>query len=251
MEHPAKRLKQVTEELPVESNFAKLSQAYFDLRYEAGVERQTGFDIQDALLEARRAVGSDFAYWPKHKFVVLIYSAESFRQLRAETPEWVSGQFDGKIRVPLPSAQLDPLEVKRIIFHEYTHALVHDLTSGRCPTWLNEGLAEHEGWRHGTQTFRELRRALQENQLIPWIYLSDRFSTSRPVDEVRLGYEESHAIIAYLIERYGFWRIRRVLKALSEGLPVEDVLAAEFHIKFPRLQTDWRDWLSDYLANAS
>src|SRR3989338_5819666 len=144
IEHLVKRLEQVTEELPVESNFSKLSQAYFYLRYEAGVERQTGFDIQDALLAARRAVGSDFAYWPKHKFVVLIYSAESFRRLRTETPEWMGGQFDGKIRVPLPSAQLDPLEVKRIIFHEYTHALVHDLTSGRCPIWFNEGLAEHE-----------------------------------------------------------------------------------------------------------
>jgi len=247
----AERLQQVTEELPVESGFERLSQAYFDLRYEEGVERQTGFDIQDALVEARRTVGADFADWPKYRLVVLIYSAESFRKLREETPEWVAGQFDGKIRVPLPSAQLDPLAVKRIIFHEYTHALVSELSDGRCPTWLNEGLAEYEGWRHGTQRFEALRKAYQDNQLVPWVQLSDLFSAHQPVDQVRLGYEESHSIAAYLIERYGFWRIRKILNALRQERPWEEMLAEEFHIKLPRLQTSWREWLSTYLAKPS
>lgn len=242
------RLQRVTEELPVESNFERLTQAYFDLRYEEQLERPVGFDIRDALLEARRTVGSDFAYWPKHKLVVLIYSAESFRTLRQETPEWVGGQFDGKIRVPLPSGQLDTPMVKSILFHEYTHALIEDLTTGHCPTWLNEGLADYEGARQQPRMLLKLREAHEANRLIPWSSLSDQFSFSLAHDAVSLGYEQSYSLAHYLVERYGFWRIRRVLKAISAGTPWETALTDEFRLKLPRLEANWRSWLPEFLA---
>ena len=116
----AGKLAQLNEELLVGSEFQRISQASFDLRYEERLERPVGFDVRDALLEARRMVGGDFAYWPKYRIVVLIYSAESFRKLWQETPEWVAGQYDGKIRLPLPNGHLDAAMVKQILFHEYT-----------------------------------------------------------------------------------------------------------------------------------
>ena len=247
----ARRLAQVTQELPVESKFARLSQAFFDVRYEEGLDRPAGYDIQDDLLEARRLVGSDFAYWPKHKIVVLIYSAESFRALRQETPEWVAGQFDGKIRVPLPNTRLDQATVKQILFHEYTHAVIQDLTNGKCPTWFNEGLAEYEGAKDQPRSLRKLTKASSEGRLVPWDQLSVQFSTSLPVDEVKLGYEQSHSIVLFLVERYGFWRIRRLLKAVGDGRPWEVVFAEELHTKLSRLEAGWREWLSGFLKAAT
>ena len=244
----AKRLKQVTEELPVESKFERLSQAYFDLRYEEQLERPAGFDIRDALLEARRTVGSDFAYWPKHKIVVLIYSAESFRKLREESPEWVAGQFDGKIRVPLPNAQFNQGLVRNIMFHEYTHALIYDLTGGQCPTWMNEGLAEYEGRSQFSQPLRLLAGAFQTNALVPFTELSNHITHELPAEQVGLAYEQSYSIVAYLIERYGFWRIRQVLKALGGGQAWEAALASEFRMKLPRLEADWQEQLAPFLA---
>jgi len=244
----AKRLQQVTQELPVESKFDRLSQAYFDLRYEEALGRSASFDIQEALLDARRSVGADFAYWPKHRVVVLIYSSENFRKLREETPEWVAGQFDGKIRVPLPSAQLDSETVKRILHHEYTHALIHDLTSGRCPTWLNEGLAEYEGRKAAPGSSQSLAAAYRENRLVSWAQLSDQFAPSMPVADVRLGYEQAHSIAQYLAERYGFWRIRQILKELGEGRSWEEVFERAFHLKLARVEAAWREWLGDALG---
>ena len=246
----AERLDQVTEELPVESKFDRLSQAYFDLRYEEHLERPVGFDVRDALLSARRLVGSDFSYWPTYKLVVLIYGAESFRQLREETPEWLGGQFDGKIRVPLPSEQLAQGMVKNILFHEYTHALIHDLTNGRCPKWLNEGLAEYEGRTQSSPPLRLLAKAHEAQRLIPWLELSERFSPALPSEEVGLAYEQSYSLVAYLIQRYGFWRIRRVLKAIAGGQAWEEALAQEVRRKLPRVEEDWRDWLPELLAPA-
>ncbi|MBI2104692.1 MAG: tetratricopeptide repeat protein [Candidatus Omnitrophica bacterium] len=246
----AEQLSQVTEELPVESQFERLSQSYFDLRYEEHLERPVGFDIRDALITARRQVGSDFAYWPKYKLVVLIYSPEKFRQLREETPEWLGGQFDGKIRVPLPSEQFDQATVRNILFHEYTHALIHDLTKGRCPTWLNEGLAEYEGRTQASRPLHRLAQAYEAQQLIPWTELSDHISPALAAEEVGLAYEESYTIAAYLVNRYGFWRIRKLLQAIAGGQAWEEALAEGFRRKLPRLEADWKDSLPAFLQSA-
>ncbi|MDP3721909.1 MAG: tetratricopeptide repeat protein, partial [Candidatus Omnitrophota bacterium] len=182
----SKRLEQLNQELPIESSFERLSQAYFDVRYEEALERPVGFDVRDALLEARRSIGSNFAYWPKHKFVVLVYTAEQFQALRRQMPDWVGAYFDGKIRMPLPSDQLDQATVEQILFHEYTHAVIHDLTNGTCPLWLNEGLAEYEGRTQRAGSLERLAAAHRADALIPWAELSERISTTRPAEEVAL-----------------------------------------------------------------
>ncbi len=245
-----RRLEQVTQELPVESKFERTTQAYFDLRYEEQIERSTGFDLRDALLEARREVGSDFAYWPKQKIVVLIYSAASFKALRQETPDWVAGQFDGKIRVPLPNAQLNPATVRQILFHEYTHALIHDLANDKCPLWLNEGLAEYEGRTQNPGSLALLLKASASQQLFPIEELSNHISTALRAEEVGLAYQQSYSMVAYLVNRYGFWRIRHLLKRFGDGEPWQSALSDELHMKLSRLSANWQEWLPELLRNA-
>ena len=241
----SKRLSQVTEELPVESKFERVSQAYFDIRYQEDLERPVGFDMRDALLQARREVGSDFAYWPKHKTIVLMYSAEEFRKLRQETPEWAGGQFDGKIRVPMPAAKLDQATVRQILFHEYTHALIQDLAQGRCPTWLNEGMAEYQGRTQKPGTLDRLKQAHAEGQLIPWPELNDRFSPTMSAEQATLAYQESYSVVAYVASRYGFWRFRRLLKAFGNGQGWEEAFKEEFNAKPSRIEQQWREWLPE------
>lgn len=245
------RLDQLNEELPIESSFERLSQAFFDIRYTDEFERSSSFDLRDTLLEARRSIGSDFAFWSKRKLVVLVYNAEQFRQLRHATPEWVAGQYDGKIRVPLPGTGLDEATVTRILFHEYTHAVIHELTGNQCPQWLNEGVAEYEGWKSTGPQWTQLPAALAEGRLAPWAELSQRFAMARSAQEAQLAYEQSHSIVAYLVERYGFWRMRRLLKALAEDMPIDDALASEYRVSSSRLETNWQRWLKERLAQAS
>lgn len=247
----AKRLEQLDQELPVESNFERLSQAYFDIRYTEDLARSKGFDIRDDLLEARRTVGADFQSWPKHKLIVLLYLPEQFRSLRAGTPDWLAGQYDGKVRVPLPGQGLDRAGVRRTLIHEYTHAVIHDVTNGQLPVWLNEGLAEYEAWKGQDPPWPTLKQAVAKEQILPWSRLSTGFSMSLPAGEVALAYEQSHSIVRYLVERYGFWRIRRLLKTLVGGTPIEDAMAKEFHQKPARLETEWRTWLTGLLAQSS
>lgn len=245
------RLEQLDQELPVESNFERLSQAYFDIRYSEDLARSESFDIRDDLLEARRTVGADFQSWPKHKLIVLLYQTEQFRSLRAGTPDWLAGQYDGKVRVPLPGQGLDRAGVRRTLIHEYTHAVIHDLTKGQLPVWLNEGLAEYEAWKGQAPAWPTLKQAAAREQLMPWSRLSTGFSMSLPAEEIALVYEQSHSIVRYLVERYGFWRIRRLLKALVGGAPIDEAIAKEFRQKPARLEMEWRTWLTSLLAQSS
>ncbi|MDP3721992.1 MAG: hypothetical protein Q8R91_00640, partial [Candidatus Omnitrophota bacterium] len=57
-----------------------------------------------------------------------------------------------------------------------------------------------------------------------------------------------YSLVAYLVGRYGFWRIRRILKAVAEGAPWEDVLTKELRLKLSRLETNWREWLPTLLT---
>lgn len=241
------RLKQVSQELPVESEFERVSQAYFDIRFPDTLERSTGFDLQETLLAARRAIGADFTYWPSRKLVVLVYSAEQFRQLRQNAPEWAAGQYDGKIRVPLPNGELNPQAVTHILYHEYTHAVIQDLTEGRCPTWLNEGLAEYEAWKGSTPPWPMLRHAASTQQVIPWAQLFSAHFAGMSPQEAALAYEQSHSQVRYLVERFGFWRIKRLLQTLKQGTPSDQAVTSEFHLKLPRLEEGWRAWLQDAL----
>jgi tetratricopeptide (TPR) repeat protein len=247
----ADKLAQVNRELPVESTFDRVSQFSFDIRYSDDLKSPTGYDVRDALLRARREVGNDFALWPKYKLVVLVYSAEQFRQLRQETPDWVAGQFDGKIRMPWPGPTMDPKSVTRVLYHEYTHALVHEVCGRGCPTWFNEGLAEYEAWKGDRRPWSQLPRAFAENRLIPWEQLNTWFSYTLSGQDVQLAYEQSHSIVQYLVERYSFWRMRRVMQQLSDVMPIDEALTKELRTKLPRLQRDWQSWLAQQLGTTA
>jgi hypothetical protein len=108
-------------------------------------------------------------------------------------------------------------------------------------------LAEYEAWKDQEPPWSLLRQAVANNHLIPWANLSAKFSTAVSAQEVGLAYEQSHSIVRYLVSRYGFWRIRRLLQTVASGTSLEDALPKELHLKPSRFEADWREWLEETL----
>ena len=99
-----------------------------------------------ALERAYNRVGTDLSYYPSVRVPVILYTKKDYRSLTA-SPEWSGGLYDGKIRLPIGgAAHMTPM-LRGVLFHEYTHVVVRELTKGNCPSWLNEGLAEYSGRR--------------------------------------------------------------------------------------------------------
>jgi len=51
---------------------------------------------------------------------------------------------DGKLRIPVSGVQSVTPELARVLKHELTHSFISQMSSNRCPTWLNEGIAQME-----------------------------------------------------------------------------------------------------------
>ena len=243
------RLDRLDQESAVESNMNRVGDVYFTLQYDDSVKQSSGYDIRRVLREARQEVGRDFQYRPNHRIVVLLYSRQAFREVRSRAPEWAAGIFDGKIRVPMPENQQDLRNVKKTIVHEYTHAIVHELSGGRVPHWFNEGLAEFQEAKYagGKGNMRLLESALENDQLPSWNQIEGLFR-GRDTRLVTLGYDQSHSVVAYLAQRYGFRHMPELLKQVARGVSFEEALKKEFVSPAERLEQNWKRWLPRFFS---
>jgi hypothetical protein len=125
--------------------------------------------------------------------------------------------------------------------HEITHLLVAESVFGLfgdIPVWLNEGLAEYvEGQM--TQTYQDiLNDAATNKKLISIRSLASGFSTDST--QAYLSYAESHSIVSYLIEKYGWDKMRRLLDIFREGSTYDKALLAVYGFDTNGLDKEWR-----------
>lgn len=242
------RLQKLQGEMVVEKQFDRVGNLHFDLRFQDQIDRSTAFDLRGALDQARRDVGRDFSYWPRRQIVVLIYSEAGFAKVR-RGPDWAAGVYDGKIRVPFPSDAAAQESVKSTLYHEYTHALIHDMTHNKCPVWLNEGIAEYQEARTREPYLAHLRAAARNDKLIPLTSLDAAFK-SRVTDIAGLAYQQSFSLVTYLAQKYRFYRIRRVLEAIGKDKQVDEAFYDEFRLTMPQLEQRWKQWLPGFVSNS-
>lgn len=194
--------------------------------------------MKEALHSAYREVGYDLNYYPDRPIIVILYPGEAFRRLEG-IPGWAGAIYDGKIRLPAGEGWTEE-EFRRILRHEYTHALVHDLTRGRAPTWLQEGLAQIQEAKVSPIDLSPLRAAAEREGLIAFGELDAAFGFRSDPARARLAYLQAYSLLDHLIGEFGFWRLNAFLAALGEGLPWTEALEREFSLSPRELESSWR-----------
>lgn len=233
-------LQKTKKENIVEGKLDSSSLANFDIRYHGTNSSYNIYDIQGDLLEAYQEIGYDFNSYPVRSIVVLLYTGEEFSQIR-DTPNWVGALYDGKIRLPGKSNQLSAVEIKNILWHEYTHALINDTTGRNCPRWLHEGLAQYQQAKVLPIDQRAFYFAVGQGNLIPLSQLDQAFGFNQSAKKARLAYAQAYSFTDYLIERYGFWKINVILQEMKKGRGWRAVFEDEFLIPVSELEKDWRE----------
>ncbi|MGH7314241.1 MAG: tetratricopeptide repeat protein, partial [Candidatus Rokuibacteriota bacterium] len=101
-EHPAARefLDKVERERHVEGRFDRLTTAHFVVKGRRGQNTAAQRALLVALDAAWERVGAELRYRPAERLTVVLYDDEEFRAVTG-AHGWVSGLFDGKIRLPL------------------------------------------------------------------------------------------------------------------------------------------------------
>lgn len=229
----------------VQSQFQQEATIHFTVKFEGHEERGIADQVVRILEEAYGEIGKNFSYYPENSITVILYSDQQFRDI-TRTPAWAGGLFDGKIRIPTEGAGSSPEELNRVLYHEYTHAVVYALTGGRVPTWLNEGLALNLEKRDpaSLSSFWSplLQGAIRTNSLIP---IQDLHGSFMNMDQAtaQLSYAESYSAVKYLIDRYGMFTIQSLLKDLSHQRDFAKAFDDRFFIPYPEFQSAWQKGL--------
>jgi tetratricopeptide (TPR) repeat protein len=225
----------------VESTMDRGHSSRFDLTYDPGVDARFALEILDVLESAANLVGAELGLFPEARVPVGIYKRADYKTV-TDSPDWSGGFYDGKIRLPFGAlTEITPV-MRGVLYHEYAHVVVFELTRGNCPLWLNEGIAEMFGRMQHNRSLPEFGHAARSGTLIDFRRLEAGFSELSPA-AAALAYQQSYALVNYMVTTYGWHRIREILAGLGRGLSFDESVTAalkDYNLTYDTLVKEWR-----------
>jgi len=203
------------------------------------VREEIGREILQLLERAYEEVGYNLNHFPRQEVEVVIYSDADFQRIMG-LPGWVHGAFDergGRIRIPVRGIK-EATDLRGLLYHEYTHVVVREVTGGRIPTWLNEGLAQIEQRTPMDGAVESVRQLAARGKLPSLQNLKDPF-VGLTGPEASVVYAVSYAATKYLVERWGLWDIQRLLRRLGEGVSFDVALKETTRLTLADFEREW------------
>ncbi len=235
------RIDRAEQEAAVESRLQQAGSYHFALSWE-GSAVPAGFarEILEALERQFTELQIALNYSPNERVSVILYSSLQFSDI-TRAPRWAGAVNDGKIRIPVQGlAGLSP-ELARVLKHELVHSFIFQITEGRCPTWLNEGIAQMEAGEPLDEFGPELARLFATSSQIPLAELEESFERFGS-DRARQAYGESLAAAEMMRDRYGDYQFPDLLEALrSQSLA--EALRSVLRSDYPELEAQLGDYL--------
>lgn len=201
------------------------SSAHFRVVFDGYKHGAISRKVLEILEDAYRSVGKELGHFPSTKVTTVLYTGRDFRDI-TRSPEWSSGVYDGKIRIPVRGVEGSEALLRKVLFHEYAHAVVHSLTP-RCPQWIHEGLAEHFSGSYQKKT----GQVIPLRQLESFAWLSGKY--------VPMAYWESYSAVSFLIETHGLYRVKEFLRSLSTGADIEEAFKRAFGQSYSEFISTW------------
>ena len=229
-------LEKVERESRTEADFREQESSHFTLRYE-GSETADGLRAQilEALEDDYKDLQNDLGGSPKNIFVSL-YTDQAFFDV-TQAPAWSSALNDGKIRVPISGIKSVTPELARVLRHELTHSFIQQITHGRTPQWLNEGIAQLEQGLTTSAFGSRLAALYISGRQIPLNQLEGRFD-GYATGEASVAYAEGLAAAEYIRNTYGMDELARILQRLGQGQSIESALRSTVHAGYAELENE-------------
>lgn len=179
----------------------------------AGIGRELLADIQRIHLEFSRMLGGITEI---HNTLRII-DAEEFYAL-TKLPSWTNAMFfRSQVVIPIDTSRpIDKHDLHRSLRHEYFHAITHGLSRGRCPGWLDEGLAQHLEGSSPTKLWSALAEWVRTRDIVPFQRLSRGF-TKLPSEMVAPAYAQSLVAARMIRTQFGMPAVRSFLERLNRG----------------------------------
>jgi tetratricopeptide (TPR) repeat protein len=224
-------------ESTAESDFSQRESNHFNLHFE-GKDSSESFrrDLLAALDSDYDSLSGDLGYSPRNSIAVTLYTQQAFFDV-TRAPSWSGAVNDGKLRIPISGMTSITPELGRVLKHELAHSFISQMSSNRCPTWLNEGIAQMEEGKSSAENGRQLAQLFASGNEVPFNALEGSFMSFSPA-QATVAYAESLAAAEYIRDAYGIGEITRILELLSHGSSTEAALRATVHSDYRQLQDE-------------
>jgi tetratricopeptide (TPR) repeat protein len=238
------KLKKALLENKEDIDFEEVSHPHFLIRYDGQVNEVIGGIVAAALEEEYYDLTRALRFTPRSPVRVTLYTNQEFLDV-TQAPTWASGLNDGEIKVPVEGLTEMTPKLRRVLRHELTHSVVNAMTSGNCPSWFHEGVAQLLEGSERIDPYPRLRAASAEGGLLPlWSLEGPLLNYSK--EKALLAYSEALAATEYLEARRGRTALLRILQLLGERQTMNDALKSVIGLDYQELQTAWETDLERY-----
>ncbi|HUJ38919.1 MAG TPA: tetratricopeptide repeat protein [Candidatus Acidoferrales bacterium] len=221
-----------------EAGYREGSSSHFQLRYNgAAAPPSLVRDILATLESDYSLISSILNYTPPDPIGVVLYTDQAFTDI-TRAPSWAGALNDGRIRIPVQGLHAMNAELSRELKHELTHSFITQKTRARCPTWIQEGVAQ---WMEGATAsdaapgfvslFDRNHQTLALGALeSSWLNL--------PGNDARLAYAWSLSVVEFIIRQGGPEDINRILDQVAAGAQAQAATKAVLHMDYPELEEE-------------
>jgi tetratricopeptide (TPR) repeat protein len=228
----------------VESDFAQHESSHFVLKYEG---KQTSENLRAQILSVLESdyddLSRDLGNPPRDSILVTLYTEQAFFDV-TRAPTWAGAINDGKLRIPVSGLSSMTPELARVLKHELAHSFITQLSGGRCPPWLHEGIAQFLEPKSLGGEGHLLAQLFKAQRNIPLNALEGSFQNFSG-SAAYVAYAESLAAVSYINDSYGMSDVQRILQRISQGSSTEAALRATIHSDYGQFETDLAKYLAD------
>ncbi len=224
-------------ETVAESDFSERETGHFVLHYEGKQSTEAlRAQILSTLESHYSELAGEFGIEPRASIRVILYTNQAFFDV-TQAPSWTGALNDGKLRIPIQGLESVTPDLSRILKHELAHSFVNQISVGRCPHWLNEGIAQMLEPRSVATRGARLAELFKLDREIPLNALEGGFLSFTGA-EAELAYDESLASAEYIRANYGMSDMLRLLQKIGQGDSTEAALRSTIHCDYRQLQSE-------------
>jgi hypothetical protein len=151
-----------------------------------------------------------------------------------------------EIAIALPRTRgLTEAEIVNNLRHELTHFFASLLSDGKLKAGFQEGIAQYleKPTERANADPALLKQAFEQNRLLSWA----EFDQAQAVySDPQVAYPQSLAVVAFLVDRYGFPTLLEFLQASAVEPGYRSALEAAYGQSADDLETEWLAYLPEY-----
>jgi tetratricopeptide (TPR) repeat protein len=232
--------------------FDEVKTPHFVIKYDDRKDPGLGEYLAAMLEPIHEAVTTDYGTTLAVSTIIEVFPTHRGFGVRITGKPWIHtiGACTGRvIALASPRGATDlmgPYNMASVLKHEFTHTVTLAATQNRIPHWFTEGLAVYGEDSPRNFGWMELladavrRGALFTLQSIDWGFMRPRKPTDR-----QLAYAQSEWMCEFIVDRFGYDAIQKLLARYREGKTQAQALADVLGLAPEAFDREFQAWAKD------